>query len=360
MIVVLDTNIYLSDPGLNSQRLTVLEQYATKTSSSFAMPRIVLEELLSKRRRTIEEADMKVKSLLKSLNNHLLLTQLPDFSISLDDEVAAYKTELFERFYFEDEMVVEYGPDYLTNVLNRAINRIPPCSPKGEEIRDAVLWLTLLDIANTDEEKTVLFISGDRSAFADSPDVLKPELAKECKERGVNVRYFTSLPNFAEALAVKLDFINEEWIQHSISLEEVVGKAEAAIEEAADAMLGLTTHTRERNRESTGYFNQLSNNITLDHYFVNELADSRFRIEAVYSGEVEVECEITGEKEIEGRSGRWTYNAILDDMEFEEGEPTKWRRFSEMVYVYPYVTITVEILVHEENVLSWNVIDLDT
>jgi len=74
---------------------------------------------------------------------------------------------------------VHYKDEYLKEVINRSIKRIKPCSEKGEEFRDSLLWLTLLYIAEASENKMIVIISNNIKEFASDNGSLHPKLKDE-------------------------------------------------------------------------------------------------------------------------------------------------------------------------------------
>ncbi len=145
------------------------------------------------------------------------------FSIDIDESVTAYmkflKQEL--RLFLYD--VVDYRDGYLKEIVHRAAWRKKPITPKGEEFRDALLWLMVLDFASTTEDKRVVFISDDSVFGSDGAKTrgesgeekkaeMHHELRDEAKEREVQVLYFRSVNDFNKTTSDNIAWITDEWI----------------------------------------------------------------------------------------------------------------------------------------------------
>ncbi|MFH1113416.1 MAG: PIN domain-containing protein [Pseudomonadota bacterium] len=232
MDFILDTNVYLSDPFFTSTWATIFFEHVRKTHSRVVMPRIVWEELeasytrqLKDRWKNYEQARGNLQAFLK--DKHEL------FSIDVAENVEGYmkflKREL-RLFLYE---VVDYREDYLKEIVHRSVWRKKPITLKGEEFRDALLWLMVLDFASTTEDKRVVFISADKAFGSDGAKTrgessedkkaeMHHELRDEAKERGVQVLYFRSVSDFNKTTSDKIDWITDGWIRSKIDFGAVV------------------------------------------------------------------------------------------------------------------------------------------
>jgi hypothetical protein len=227
-----------------------------------------------------------------SLARWVLSQATPSVTPDIETEVEALTKNLAKVLNFKG--LVEYQTYYLDEVVRRAVNRIPPCSSNGEEFRDALVWLTALDVAEAEDDKTVVLISAD-GAFHNGQD-LRDELVNECKSRSLEIKFFKDLSFFAKDHEDHLGFITSEWINQNIPKGSIGSLVEGEIEKIAQAkLLRFLDEDSRLNQEvePTGYTNVFSEDVWLDDFFVNRLSDGSIRIEAAYSGEYEVECEVS-------------------------------------------------------------------
>jgi hypothetical protein len=207
----------------------------------------------------------------------------------VDGDVELYMRYLMDRLGVSDAQIVDYEDSYLRDVIARAIDRRRPCSPEGQEIRDAVLWLTVLGVAEMHADRTVVFISQNSKQFA-AANELHPDLIAEAAARGVRVVYFATLEAFASVHATTVAFATTEWLTAQIH--------EAAIEVAIEhRILSLAERAFDwRNdpyEEYTGDTELVSSTIDDPEFFVYELADGSFRIDARYPCVAEVALSVS-------------------------------------------------------------------
>ncbi|MDT7807999.1 MAG: hypothetical protein QOJ70_1812 [Acidobacteriota bacterium] len=361
MIIVLDTNIVHSDFLMKSGRFAILLDYIQKTQSRILMPKIVWDELASTYERELRAHMDKYFSSKDKLSRILPKSQVPEFTISVEDEVSAFRQHLKDTLRVEDEEIFDYKESYLHDVLDRAMRRRRPCTEKGEEIRDAVLWHSVLDIADESPDKTVIFISRNTKQFAEADGVLHPDLVQDCADRGVTVKYLVSLDDFAKQHAIHIEFISRDWLLASIDTDAILKAGREVITEwfaktRLDNELSSAYTRYDVEQSSTGYFNCTQGTLDVDSFYVYEMADGSYRVEAIYTGEVEVECET--EKVI--RKEEYDYD-FISDFSSENYEYSPIRRYrstveTEYVYIYPEVYLNLEIIVRDKSVESWKVV----
>ena len=219
MDIILDTNIFRTDFMLKSSTFKTFIDYLRKTRSTLIIPQIVMEELMILYDREIykrkKELDQALNSYNKiSINAFYFLSEDETSSLILYSSYKKYFFKQFEYTYIDE---VEYKDAYFKEVINRAIKRIKPCSSKGEEFRDSILWLTILDCIKSNRYDDCVFISNNVNDFADdSGKCLHASLLKELKEKCIKLDFFSSLQDFNKTWAVKIDFITSDWLTKNI------------------------------------------------------------------------------------------------------------------------------------------------
>ncbi len=347
---------------MKSGRFAILLDYAHKTQSKFIMAKIVYDELTATYERELLNRINKFLRAKGSLAAALVQSQLPEISISTDSEVAFYLQHLKNTLGVKDEEIFDYKESYLHDVIERAIRRKRPCTERGEEIRDAVLWHSILDIALESPEKAVIFISHNTKQFTLGDDALHPELVQDCANLGVTVKYFTSLDSFAKQHAINIEFLTKDWLLASINTDEVLEVAYAVIESYAAESLDYKLANSDsfsrydEVRSPTGYFNPTQGSLEIESYYVYEMTDGSLRVEATFTGEVEVECEVekVTRKEDYDFEPEFNYSAGA----YELLPTTRYRSEvkAEYIYVYPEVSLNLEIIVRDKSVESWKIV----
>ena len=224
MNIAIDTNIIRNDFLFKSSDYKIIIDYLSKTDSKLILPLIVYKEVEGLYKRTLYERVEDYKKSTRILNNGMIepMGFLDLSGINYDAEANKYLNFLKNKFHILDKDIVDYKPEYLEEIVTRAINRIKPCSSSGQEFRDTLLWLSLIEIAKNNSIKQLVFISNNIADFADSTgDNLHPTLIEDLSKNKINIIYFKSIKDFIKNQAVKIDFITDEWLEKNLDLEKI-------------------------------------------------------------------------------------------------------------------------------------------
>lgn len=361
MIVILDTNIIRSDFFLSSGNFVILRDYMLKTRSKFVLPTIVFDELAAVYEREVRKLQNELLVAIKKLSR--VAPDMPALQVDLDvgKTIESYLSSIRKNMNIADNDIVDYKDSYLRDVVERAIRRRRPCSDRGEEMRDAILWHTVLDVAENSADKAVIFISNNHKQFAVNNSELHHELQEECDKRGINIRYFTSLEAFAKEHAVHIDFITSNWLLESLGVQNILSAGKSEIFSSARWAVEhgeFEIHNRNyvSNAKSTGYFARTSyHDVRISGFYVYEMTDGSYRVEATLIGEVEVECEVEVEVEEEYPDFVARYDPFTHDVDMVESTRTRHRFSTEYVSVVPEIDLDLEIVIRDQKVESWKV-----
>ncbi len=193
------------------------------------------------------------------------------------------------------ETVIEpLAPEDLRPAFERLVSRTRPASPEGEGIRDILLWLAVKRTASrlNEERGPIIFISGDKKAFADNESGrLHPTLVQELDEEGLQVQYCASLKNFAERFGTRITTITEDWVAERFSNEEAAQLAEDYFRAHENALVSHLQRTEFPTAASVIIYRA---DLELDLVHVFELQGGQLDGIAHYSGELFVEMTLTG------------------------------------------------------------------
>lgn len=284
--IVLDTNVIQEDFLMRSGRFTVLFDYAKKSESQFALTQLVHDELIANYRRELQARFSKCLR-AKEQTNGLLPTSL-DIRIELDVPAAAdeYERYLLKQLGLAADEVIPHRNEHLPELISRAIQRRRPCTDRGEEIRDALLWQTALEVA---ADAAVALISKNTDQFSHDKQSLHPDLVAEAAARGARIQYYPSLEEFARQHATPIAFITTEWLEAHIKADDILEGSRGIVESYIDHWF----HEQGGSGASlTGYVNMLTGHVHVDDYFVYELGPSEYRLEVTWLGFAEVEYEV--------------------------------------------------------------------
>ena len=277
MNVVLDSNILRHHFSLNGSPIDLLIDYVTKTRSRVVLCSIVLEEARHNYRVELLARIEKLKAAEKSLRG--IPTTIAPISVpnpDLEGEVNYYVNHLHARLNTRPDEVVAYKNEYLPDLVSRAVDRRRPMHRDGQQFRDALLWLTVLDFAEACVDRRVVFVSENSKEFADgNGSQLAAELLEEAKARGVEVVYFTSVDELIKSQASRVDFVTTDWVKANLDLVQIETTVRTIVEQRAIDRLTDALELTGRDHisdpfEPTGW----GNVETLDYYVYEKIDGS--------------------------------------------------------------------------------------
>ena len=195
MIVVFDSNIWLSELGLRSNASAAVRFYLKHSGARVALPEVVrleVEENLSDR-------------LLKHINNirsdfRQLLTAFGNLSevvLPGQEEVHRRIQELFASLQVPT-IDVPFTLDSARNSFLKTIRKIPPTHP-GQQFKDGVLWADCLSLLENDD---VVLVTSDKAFYQGQrySNGIAKELEDEASARGHGICILPKIADLLESL----------------------------------------------------------------------------------------------------------------------------------------------------------------
>jgi hypothetical protein len=200
MDVILDSNVYLSDVRMESIRFKNLFDYLRRTKSSLVFPMLVVEETVSKYRSQLEAQTKKARKEVEQLNR-LLIGK--DDRIRIDIQSRYAVRQMRQKFRAPAKGVsvrfhAKTAEIDVSEVFMRGVKRRRPASDDGEELRDVIIWMIVLQFAKT-ENKPVAFISADNGFWADAE--VHEHIRSDIEGSKVDVSIFRTIDDFVKASA---------------------------------------------------------------------------------------------------------------------------------------------------------------
>jgi len=312
MDIIIDSNIYMRDFKLKEKNIEIILDYISKTNSSIIFPRIVIEEIKNLYKKKLKDNFNTYNASIAKLKSILINTvESNNVTVDFDKETDDYVNFVFEKLNIIEDNIIDYKNEFLPELVKRAINRIKPLGENGQQFRDGLLWLTLLDYAERAENKEIIFISANSNDFAEkNTATLHRQLQEELQEKGLTIHYYIDIDSFIESQASKIDFITEAWISENVNQEK--------LEEIFVAILGENQEERvkdsvnlDRNEYLTGYVNRTEYiySAIQDHY-VYEKQDGKIILKLFVEFETEYELEIMRRKERD--ESKYDYRIIIN------------------------------------------------
>jgi len=353
LYVVIDTNILRKDFFTRSGEFKVFKDYLKKTDSRLIMPAIVLEEIGALYKKYLTDKLGKFLTARKNLDNALMGRMIPEVEVDIHEETHKYTEYLLKEFGITQKSLLPHKPEYLDELVRRVVGRIKPISEKGEEFRDALVWLIILDFAGKTKEKKIVFVSTDKTDFADETGDLHPVLTKDATEKGVEVSFFNSLAGFNREQATKVEYINIDWLKSKYESLNIEEKLLRWIERSAMDKVFDIVESKESGLKPE--------NISIEHavfeiddFYIYEMTDGSFYVEVYNGGDLDIYVE--GVREFDEWGYDYGYDPIGGDFDYHYMPSTVRRRVSEGFTKSFY--FTVGITVEEKEVTDYEIASL--
>jgi hypothetical protein len=208
MNIFIDTCVLYTDPFWQENFSSQMLELSREGRIKIYLSEVVLKEL----RHNFEKSIDKGTFVLRNSNSDLRKF-IPRYkSVDLPDKDQCILD--FDKFYKEIQTdkkveILKCKEDFLQRVVDMAISRKKPFSDKKTELKDALIWLTYSDYANSKNLTDCFFLTQNCTDFC-NPDKLKLEpkeyelhadLMKECDK----FKMFISIKDFYRVNSPRLD-----------------------------------------------------------------------------------------------------------------------------------------------------------
>jgi hypothetical protein len=199
MDVVLDSNAYLADPRMEGVAFHSLFDYLKKTTSQLILPKVVLDEVVSRYPENLQSCIDQATPKLEKLRSAVLVAKVAELPvIDVRREAMRLKARLSKPSpKIKVTILNNYGDVSMDEVVRRGVQRVPP-SKKGEELRDVILWLMVLAYVKASKTPTA-FVSSD--GHFRNENALHPFLAQEIRDSTAPLHFYVSIDDFIKANA---------------------------------------------------------------------------------------------------------------------------------------------------------------
>jgi hypothetical protein len=200
MIVVFDTNIWISDLALTSKVGSAVRFYLREQKARIGLPEVVRLETEFHLRATLAEHIKEIQSSHRQLL--AVFGRLKEVVLPTDEEIEELIAKVFSSLGVE----IQEFPFTLESAkasLIRAVNKLPP-SDKNQQFKDGVLWEDCLAMLKSE---SVFLVTDDR-AFYKNRDMklgLADELKRDLSGSPNEFRIFSSLRDLLSQIGTGMD-----------------------------------------------------------------------------------------------------------------------------------------------------------
>jgi hypothetical protein len=177
--VVLDANAVIKDPRLESAAASVLLTNSAAGNIRVAIPEVALQEAIHDFCEQARKAHGEIQRQLKTLSR---LGLGADFRTkSIDDLCTKYEAELKQWLKKNEVAVLDFPAISHRDMARMAIQKRRPFDDQGRGYRDALVWLSVIELVSTTD---VWLVSNDNDFRAPKSEGIADALVKDLDATG--------------------------------------------------------------------------------------------------------------------------------------------------------------------------------
>ncbi|WP_291125272.1 PIN domain-containing protein [Flavobacterium sp. UBA6031] len=171
MNVFLDSNILFKDYFFEKKSPKNLLDYAKRGLINLYMSEIVRLELRRQFIKEIESKKSELEKILEDITRLKIDTVVEVFDLDLQlEKFDKFYTQLISDGCFE---IVHYKNDYLPDIVDKAIYRKKPFTEEKTELKDAIIWKSYADFAETNDLEDCILLTNNTTDFCNKGDKSK-------------------------------------------------------------------------------------------------------------------------------------------------------------------------------------------
>jgi predicted nucleic acid-binding protein len=203
MKVVLDANIIIADFWLETTNFKLLFESAKKGDIKIYIPEVVVDEVVNKYNKRLEESKEKIESELKTFNKVSKLNQSSSITKSIiDRSVLDYKNHLQKVIKENTIEIIDYPKTDHKTIALKAINKYKPFNTNEKGYRDCLIWENIKQLLTESEsaisQPELVFISNNYKDFATNEYELHPGLISELENEDYDSKSVIIYPSLSE------------------------------------------------------------------------------------------------------------------------------------------------------------------
>jgi hypothetical protein len=193
---------------MESPSFSALFDHIAKTGAEFVLFGLVENEVLAKYSRDFAEkvADRWNKKIKGALVSEELAPK-PE----LEPQLKALKSRLLNpTSKVQTIRMNNYDGVALEEVVRRGINRVPPANSSGEELRDVILWLSILEFARKRNHE-VVYITNDSGFWNDKSDEPLPQIQEDIAKMKAPIKLYRRIETFLASNVLQRNAVDKAW-----------------------------------------------------------------------------------------------------------------------------------------------------
>jgi hypothetical protein len=235
VIVVFDSNTWISEIGLRSSAASAVKFYLKQEGAKIGLPEIIRQEATAGLKKHLLNSITQIRSEHRKLLAGV--GQLKELVLPDESQIDSAVANIFDSLR-ADILEIPLSVESSRSALQKCIDKQPPCD-KSEEFRDAIIWADCAQLLSIDK---VYFVTSDKAFFKDRKyesglaDNLKQELAGASNQFQLFPDLAALLSSIKKPVEVQIETIASQYLRtnpklltkHELKFSKVEeGKVEA-------------------------------------------------------------------------------------------------------------------------------------
>jgi hypothetical protein len=309
MKVILDTNILVNNFYLNSPKFIGLFGYNKKTRSQIIILDYVLKEVIKKYKEAV------TKYAEQNEQHSRILFNKTD-KIDTEPLINSYTRFLFELVTDKKVSIPTSKNISSKKLFDRALEAKPPFDSSDRGIRDTLIWLSIVDLINSNPEEYFCFITANTKDFG--AEKLNKSLISDLGKNADKLIYFNSIESFLYVYGEQISFMDKSLFEKFFSKKhkEILSKikirkiSHSSIEEIP------------RRYQIADIDDMSINNLDVEDFYVYSSTQSTYKVQVEISVVLEldiavfdtsIEDNFTETENMKGYSVCWLEISLLVD-----------------------------------------------
>jgi PIN domain len=235
VILLLDANVLLSDPMCDGKVWDVLAHAPEPWKLRVLVTDVVLAETAGRYEDTVSSAIEELRKLTKGWGRLGLGEATSSAEAVGQMAIAQYRVHLCDSLSAARAEVIPPADVPHMQLVARSVARRRPCDDKGDGYRDTLNWLTVLDLAQANENETLAWVSKDKDFWNDSNNGFHEDLVEDLESVGAlgRVRLIKDLWDAVLELAAEFSSDAEDMavLGHELQEQTVLKYLESSLSE---------------------------------------------------------------------------------------------------------------------------------
>lgn len=212
MYIVLDSNIWISEWGLNTTKGAAVRFYIKQNKAQIALPEIIKEEVVGNLVNNLKQLCDGIEK-----NHSQLLSvfgKLKEVVLPTTAEIEEKANSIFKELKF-DYKEIPFTIESARLSLQKINNKIPP-SNRNQQFKDGVIWADCLNLLKLDD---VILVTDDKAFFKghDHKQGIATELEIETNNLNFRLKLYSSLIELLEEIktnvSIDTDLLSTQYLQ---------------------------------------------------------------------------------------------------------------------------------------------------